>query len=380
MAAILVGDIQPDLDNYSPIFGLAAMVGGGSFEEAVDETGVPGLDGAVFLAKAFAEQFKAANPHDPLDENEIAGFNLYTMESPFYLAFNRALASKDRQQAKPFMKFLRLVLGGAHKLPLIRGMFARGIKNPNLAHYFDGRSPFFWWAFTSTTKKVGVTKQFLGDGPRMLFMIDGAGIDIAPYSACAEAEVLMLPGSRLQVVDVLNEAGDLTITTLKQLPSPPVVDFPHPGMADALAGGAALPAAGGGGGGGGAGGGIFQFDDLKQVLGLLDGDLPDIQPALDDHGLVSVDDMVAFLTDECGGVTADGLKQMGIKRFGTRKRMLEGLLKKTVVPAPAPAPAPVPAPAPAPVPAPVPAPGECAMFFCFSMYVRQGVSQQVCCR
>ena len=57
-----------------------------------------------------------------------------------------------------------------------------------------------------------------------------------------------------------------------------------------------------------------------------DGDLPEIQPALDEHGLVSVDGMVAFLTDECGGVTVDGLKQMGIKKFGTHRMLVRGVL------------------------------------------------------
>jgi hypothetical protein len=40
-----------------------------------------------------------------------------------------------------------------------------------------------------------------------------------------------------------------------------------------------------------------------------------------------VEDLLEFLKDECGGVTADGLKQMGIAKFGTRKRVLQALLE-----------------------------------------------------
>jgi hypothetical protein len=316
---LLVGDINTDLTNLNPIYGLnvAPKV---PFREAVLGSGVSGLEGAVVCAELFAGQ----NPDASLDQDEVAALHIYTMESPFYPALNRALGSKNRSEAKPFLKYLRLALGAMYKLPLLHGMFARGIKNPNLANYCAGRADFIWWAFTSTTQNVGVTKEFLGSGPRMLFMIDGVGVDISKYSSIPEAEVLVLPGSMFRVKGVLTE-GDLTITTLKQVPSPPMVDFAHPGLVAALGGGG-----GGGSGGDGAVGGsacIFEFAGLMKELGLLDADAPDIQPALQEHGLVSVEDLVGFLTDECGGVSADGLKQMGISKYGTRNRILKGLLK-----------------------------------------------------
>jgi hypothetical protein len=137
-----------------------------------------------------------------------------------------------------------------------------------------------------------------------------------------------------QVMGVLKQGGDLTITTLKQLPSPPLVDFPHPGLAGALAG---LAAVGGGAAGGSAGdgdgGSIFQFGDLMKELELATSDVPEIQPALKEHGLLTMEDIIEFLTEECGGVTADGLKQMGIRAFGTRKRVLQALLKTQQAPA-----------------------------------------------
>jgi hypothetical protein len=241
-ANLLVGDIHADLGNANPIYGLADTEKV-SLSDAIAASKIAGLEGAVFVAMHFAVEYKAANPNDPLDTEEMGSLNFYTMETPFYPAFNHALGSRNRPEAKPFFKYLRLALGAMHKLALVRGMYARGIRNPNHANYYDGRAPFFWWAFTSTTKKVGITEQFLGDGPRMLFMIDGVGVDISKYSAIPEAEVILLPGSMFQVMGVLKQGGDLTITTLKQLPSPPLVDFPHPGLAGALAG---LAAVGGG--------------------------------------------------------------------------------------------------------------------------------------
>lgn len=330
-ANLLVGDLHGDLENRYPIFGVRNTERV-SFAEAVAATGLQGLEGAVFLADLFATEYMAQHPSDPLDHDEIASLNFYSMESPFYPAFNGALASKNRADAKPFFKYLRLALSAMHKLQLVRGMFARGIKNPNLASYYDGRAPFFWWAFTSTTKNVGITKQFLGNGNRLLFMIDGVGVDISSYSSIPEAEVLMLPGSMFQVMGVLTETdGQLTIVTLKQLPSPPLVDFQHPQLDSALAG-APAPAP--------APDSVFEFAGLLQELGLVDADASEIQPLMQQHGLLNAEDVMGFLEDECGGVTADGLKMMGVAKYGTRSRMLKALLKKSPAPTPAPASAP----------------------------------------
>ena len=51
------------------------------------------------------------------------------MDTPFYRRMNSALASKDRSQAKPFFKYLKLCLGGLHKCPLVSGTYTRAAKN-----------------------------------------------------------------------------------------------------------------------------------------------------------------------------------------------------------------------------------------------------------
>jgi TPR repeat protein len=213
----------------NPIYGLSETPKVG-LEEAIQGTGLLGLEGCIMLALMFAD----SNPDSVLDREEVASLNMYTMQSPFYPALNKALGTKDRSKIVPFFKYLRLALGAMYKCPLVKATFSRGIKNPNLANYYEGRPNFVWWSFTSSTNNIAVTKQFLGAGPRMLFIIDGAGVDISKYSSFPEAEVLVLPGTLLQVQGVLAEAGGLTITHLRQLPSPPLLDFVHPGLVSAL--------------------------------------------------------------------------------------------------------------------------------------------------
>jgi len=129
-----------------------------------------------------------------------------------------------------------IVLTGFYKLPLIHGTYMQGIKNPNLQNYQPGRQPFFWWAFTSTTDIVAATQEFLRTGPRMLFIIDGVGVDISPFSAFpGEQEILFLPGTFLTLKCSMTDAGGLTIVQLVQQPAPPMVDFSHPQLATALA-------------------------------------------------------------------------------------------------------------------------------------------------
>merc|ERR1711881_675449 len=64
----------------------------------------------------------------------------------------------------------------------------------------QGRT-FRWWAFSSTTQRESISKDFLGGaGESTLFKIDGIGGDIAALSAFPkESEVLLLPGTCLVV-------------------------------------------------------------------------------------------------------------------------------------------------------------------------------------
>jgi len=54
-----------------------------------------------------------------------------------------------------------------------------GHQEPKLENYQPGRKPLIWWAFTSATEDVAVIENFLGGGDRMLFIIEGVGVNIS---------------------------------------------------------------------------------------------------------------------------------------------------------------------------------------------------------
>ena len=86
------------------------------------------------------------------------------------------------------------------------GAVWRGVKNKDLRKDFpEGKTNVWWWAFSSTTKKVSTLQNpmFLGEeGTRTQFMIEQLnGIDIVAFSMYPEAEILLFPGTKLEVVD-----------------------------------------------------------------------------------------------------------------------------------------------------------------------------------
>jgi hypothetical protein len=282
---------------------------------------------------------------DPLSADGIAYVMGYSDEAttpPLYADMNNKSYDKDRSLFTPYSQYMvGLVkhMKGIEVYP--NHQVFRGVKVDLRDQYPQGRK-VTWHGFCSTTKSAKVLENplFCGEvGKRTIFAIQltqGQAREISRYSLVeSEDEILLPPGCKFEVQSVLPQ-GDLTIIQLLEVASKDwVFDLSPPA--------AAAP-------------GMFQFGDLLKELGMLEADAPDVQPALDEHGLLSAGQIASFLTAECGGVTADGLKQMGIKKFGTRDRMLKGLLKK----------------------APAPAPGECgcrtacscAVFFCFSLGVR----------
>ena len=231
----LVGELQNDLSNFSPIFGLKDTPRV-SLQDAVANCGVEHIEGLIFLSYEFADDYLEKHPDELLDREEVASLNLYSKDSGFYRQLNRALATRDRKITKTFFPYMRLALGAMFKCPLVKGTFTRGITNPNLSNYHNGRKPFVWWTFTSSTKEISITSDFLGDQNRMLFMIEGVGVDISRFADFPEAEVLILPGSRFEVKGVLHDSGGLVITNLQQIATPPIIDYVHPQLASALQG------------------------------------------------------------------------------------------------------------------------------------------------
>merc|ERR1712032_1589993 len=134
--------------------------------------------------------------------DEAAAIQLYTQHCCLYPMLNSALRDHAHpENLKAFLPYLKLLLKGLNKLPLIRAKVYRGV-NVDLHEEYNqlqGRT-FRWWALSSTSQDESMASDFLGGkGESTMFKIDGIGVDIAAFSAHPESEVLLLPGTCLMV-------------------------------------------------------------------------------------------------------------------------------------------------------------------------------------
>merc|ERR1712032_631523 len=134
--------------------------------------------------------------------DEAAAIQLYSQTCCLYPLLNSALRDHAHpENLEAFLPYLKLLLKGLNKLPLIRKQVYRGVNMDLHEEYnqLQGRT-FRWWAFSSTSQDESIASDFLGGaGDSTLFKIDGIGVDIAAFSAHPESEVLLLPGTCLMV-------------------------------------------------------------------------------------------------------------------------------------------------------------------------------------
>ena len=195
-----------------------------SLMDAAAASGVKGIDAHAFMASEAGAQLAAVDPHG-LDADEAGALWLYTAESDFYPTLNRQLHTRDRSTLKPFFPYLQLMLTARRKLPKYTGSVWRGVKGKDLRAFYPKGKEFYWWAFSSTTKELSTLQnpKFLGtSGVRTVFMIEIVyGVDLQRYSAfqgvASEAEVLLYPGTKLQVVDAMEMGGGLFQVHLREI-------------------------------------------------------------------------------------------------------------------------------------------------------------------
>ena len=136
---------------------------------------------------------------------------LYTQNTCLYSILNNALRDHtDVEGKKAFLPYLKLLLTGLNKLPLVRAKVYRGIKADVHDVYSQLENKVFtWWAFSSTTTRQTLAKAFLHGSESTLFTIDAIGVDIDAFSSFpGEQEVLLLPGTLLTVESgVVADAG-----------------------------------------------------------------------------------------------------------------------------------------------------------------------------
>ncbi|CAF3543742.1 unnamed protein product [Rotaria sp. Silwood1] len=194
----------------------------------------------IFKYVAMALESTPDNPPDGLTRDESASIHLYTMEwsdarASLYSHLNRTLKQGDRKDLQPWYKYLKLFLTALVKIPCSTAQVVwRGVRK-NTTNEFPKGAQITWWAFSSTTKSLAVLESdlYLGTtGERTLFSIEVLnGRNISDHSHFhGEEEILLLPGTCMEVQSLLNPAPELHIIHLKQMvPEEPLLEPPFEG-------------------------------------------------------------------------------------------------------------------------------------------------------
>ena len=167
-----------------------------------------------------------------MTQDEIAAIHLYTQATPFYGILNSRLRNADRKLLVAFFPYLKLLLKALYKLPTIETIVYRGI-NKNLTNEYTKSKKVIWWGFSSTSGNVEVLEtptSFDQNEERTMFHIKTkTGIEINEYSAFPqEKEILLLPGTPLEIEGVLSAGPGLWIIQAKEMPLAGVMDFVRP--------------------------------------------------------------------------------------------------------------------------------------------------------
>jgi len=183
----------------------------------------------IIISKLFAEdrQFESdpEGPTEELTSSEIAAINLYTREAhmPLYELLNVQLRKVNRRALRPWMPFLRLLVGGLSKLPRERKTLWRATRGVNITNYYNKGRKVFWWGFSSCTTSSEVFDDcFFGKAEeKILFQIESfSAVCIQKYSIQpALEEYILLPGTFLMVTGVGSKDGK-AIIYLQEIEAP----------------------------------------------------------------------------------------------------------------------------------------------------------------
>jgi len=194
---------------------------------------VPDIQDHVNYAYMWAESQDSF--HHVKDVEQAAAINLYTQEwtlreNSLYYKLNLALRSEDRTLIKPYFGYLRLFFEAMQYLPnyLHTPTIWRSMKD--VVDYRKDKK-LFWWGVSSCTTDMTVLNSFLGkdlNTPRTIFNIHtSSAVQISQFSNFKmEAEVILLPGRYLEVLNVLQQ-GTLTIVEVREIqPRAPLIKYP----------------------------------------------------------------------------------------------------------------------------------------------------------
>ncbi len=157
-----------------------------------------------------------------LSRDESAAVFLYTMEggdNSFYRLMNESLRSRNRRDAQPWFKFLKLFDTALQKLPTVRRSIWRGMSG-DCSHLFKKDEILTWWSIISCTLSITTTQRFLEsqDNGTLLMIEAKNGKDISAYSNFPdEKEVILMSGTQLRVEDNAMDYGSLIVVHLVEL-------------------------------------------------------------------------------------------------------------------------------------------------------------------
>ena len=166
-------------------------------------------------------------PSDGLTIDESAAIRLYTIEweenqRSLYSMLNHTLKNDDRENLRPYFKYMKLFLTALVKLPCVPPLVVwRGVTRDVSAQFPPG-TMVIWWAFSSCTTALPVLENnmYLGStGERTLFSVETVnGRTVRDHSHfVTEDEILLLPGTQMIVQSQFSPAPDLHIVHLKQV-------------------------------------------------------------------------------------------------------------------------------------------------------------------
>jgi hypothetical protein len=179
-------------------------------------------------------------PPDGLTFDESAAIRLYTIEweephASLYSMLNSTLKKSSRDALRPYFKYLKLLLTALVKLPCAPLQTVwRGVTK-DLSHGFPFGTQVTWWPFSSCTTSLTVLENniYLGNvGERTLFSVEAMnGRIIRAHSHFDdEDEILLLPGTYMEVQSQLSPAPGLHIIHLKQIkPMETLLELPFEG-------------------------------------------------------------------------------------------------------------------------------------------------------
>jgi hypothetical protein len=229
---------KEDPKEPGPIIGYAQESSSSLFHAC---TSLVGIVDDILNYVAVALTATPEHPPDGLTCDESASIRLYTMDWPednasLYIILNRTFRTGDRDKLRPWFKYLKLFLTALAKIPCAqRQTVWRGIRR-NVSDAFPREGKVTWWSFSSCTTKRTILENDLywgHTGERTLFHIEVFNArDISAHSHFkTEDEVLLLPGTHMEVRSQLNPIADLHIIYLRQImPTAMLLEPPFEGM------------------------------------------------------------------------------------------------------------------------------------------------------